>query len=63
MEGLGEGRKRGVFDMRREGARDREDEDRLEARARFCSQGRKCTCIHAEWADGHTCDGPWSRSS
>ena len=33
VEGLGEGRKGGVFDMRREGTRDSKGEERLEARA------------------------------
>ena len=33
VEGLGEGRKRGAFDMRREGTWDSEGKERLEARA------------------------------
>ena len=42
VDGLGEGRKRGVFDTRREGTGDSEDEGRLEALAgedRLCHAG------------------------
>ena len=61
---LEEGKERDAFDIRREGARDSEDEEHLEALAgggRHCHMGVVDTYTEMGWdgqTDGHTCDGP-----